>query len=810
MPAALLLLFCLFAVNLPFAHAASDVRGLRAVAVDHSTQQSSEVKLYDKSYAVIIGIDQYRFLSPDRQLKFAVHDAKGVEATLKRYYKFDQVVSLYNQEATRARILDVLTEELPAKMGENDALFVFFAGHGNQMKTRTGEIGYLIPHDGQTGKLSSVISMDDLRDTVSKAIPAKHVFYVIDACYGGLLTATRSSDKTPRRDLAYLKEIAREPVRQVLTAGDKGEEVLDGGPNGHSVFTGRLIEVLERAGDFITANEIHTILREKVYGDARARNFTQTPAFGTLSGSGDFVFVPSQEQKAADNRSDILQLEAELKALDAAEAQAKTAASRAERQRLQADVELARKAAAGKLKAEQLKQQQLAEEESRRVAEATERQRLLAAKGEDEKHLAELKSAAEARRRNAAATQSVADFPTLHSALAEIRRLNGQIDQIVAGYQKDLTATRQGIEQRHSQQLAALNAEAKDEFESQTAFDSRIVQRRSELQSQREAELSHLNAEQLADAETAALKIRIKALAEREYVLGADDLRVELGPYDADRQVFPVSLRPRPAGKGAPQPSKLAFNGTLPLLPAEARQFKQQWTAGLVRAEVTATPEGGARTVQLVNEADGSRRLQYGDEFITEQERERQFRQVMVPIMVPIPGKDYEMAKTHVTQGQWQAVMGGNPSHFKNCGENCPVEEVSWDDVQQYLSKLNQMSGKQYRLPTEAEWKYACDGGQEHEYCGSDNIDAVAWFDGNAGHETHPVSQKQANGYGLYDMSGNVWQWMQDCNGGNCDGRGLRGGSWNYIARNTRAADRNNDAPDNRSSNIGFRLARTH
>ncbi|MDP2786794.1 MAG: SUMF1/EgtB/PvdO family nonheme iron enzyme [Pseudomonadota bacterium] len=849
MPTAFLIL--LLAVNLTFfsvnaASAAGDARGLKAVAIDKTTQQPSEVKLYDKSYAVIIGIDQYKHLPPDRQLKFAVRDAKGIEATLKRHYKFDQVVSLFNQDATRARILDVLTDELPAKMGENDALFVFFAGHGDQIKSRGGDIGYLIPHDGQVGRLSSVISMADLRDTVSKAIPAKHVFYVIDACYGGLLTATRAIDKTPRRDLAYLREIAREPVRQVLTAGGKGEEVLDGGPNGHSVFTGRLIEVLESAGDFITANEIQAILRERVYGDARARNYTQTPAYGALSGSGDFVFVPSLEQKVSDNRNEIAQLEAELKAIDAAEAQAKTAASRAERERQQHEVESARKAAAGKLKAEQLKQQQLAAEQTQRTAEAVERQRLLAAKGEDEKKLAELKTAAEARRKNVA-TQTSGDFRTFDSAVAEIRRLNQQISQIEAGYQKDLTVTRQRIEQRHARQLAALDAESKDEFESQLAFEVRIGQQRSELQRQREEELSRLNVAQLSAAETDPLKTRIQALAEREYMLGADHILVELGSYDADKQVFPVALRPRPAGKGAaPTPLKLALNGTLPLSPADARQFKQHWTAGLVRAEVSATPAGDTKMVQLVNEADGSRRQPFGGAFMTGEEWERQEKQERAsrPAMLAIPAGSFDMgyagdsderpihrvtlpafelAQTEVTQAQWQAVMGGNPSRFSGC-ESCPVENVSWDDVQVYLGKLNALTGKYYRLPSEAEWEYACRAGGRHTYCGSNQLGDVAWVGDNSGSKTHPVGQKQANAFGLHDLSGNVWEWVADCyhdsysgapsdgsvwQDGGCSRRVERGGSWLFSAGYAHAADRDRNVLSNRVSFLGFRPART-
>jgi hypothetical protein len=584
---------------------ASETRGLKAVALDKATQQQSEVKLYDKSYAVIIGIDQYKNLPPDRQLQFAVRDAKGVEATLKKHYKFDQIVSLFNQDATRARILDLLTEELPAKMGDNDALFVFFAGHGDQIKSRTGDIGYLIPHDGQTGKLSSVISMADLRDTVSKAIPAKHVFYVVDACYGGLLTATRSVDKTPRRDLDYLREIAREPVRQVLTAGGKGEEVLDGGPNGHSVFTGRLIEALERAGDFITANEIQAILREKVYGDARARNYTQTPAYGTLSGSGDFVFVPSLEQKTADNRGEIARLEAELKALDAAETQAKTAASRAQ-------AELVRKAAEGKLKAEQLKQQQLAAEQVQRETEAAERQRLIAAKGEDERKLAELKAAAEARRKQVAATQTRDEFLTLDAAVAEIRRLNQQITQVEDRYKSEIGPAHERVKARYAQQLAGLDTKPRDEFESANAFKSRVEQQRDALERQRETELQGLTLEQLAADEVSPLKAGIQALAERKYVLESTSIKVDLGNYDLERAVFPIALNASHEVEGAAKPKskfsfsglwknasqsvandlagasiKLAVNGKLPLAPDEARQFKQHWTVGLVRAEVT-------------------------------------------------------------------------------------------------------------------------------------------------------------------------------------------------------------------------------
>ena len=181
----------------------------------------------------------------------------------------------------------------------------------------------------------------------------------------------------------------------------------------------------------------------------------------------------------------------------------------------------------------------------------------------------------------------------------------------------------------------------------------------------------------------------------------------------------------------------------------------------------------------------------------------------------------YYIGETEVTQALWQAVMGSNPSDHK--GSNLPVEQVSWYDCQEFITKLNAMTGQKFRLPTEAEWEFAARGGNKskgYKYSGSNNIDNVAWYDGNSGYKTHAVKTKSPNELGIYDMSGNVKEWCSDWEDsyssnaqtnptGPSTGsiRVYRGGKWDHRAGDCRVSKRGYSVPEVIAFDLGFRLA---
>jgi formylglycine-generating enzyme required for sulfatase activity len=213
---------------------------------------------------------------------------------------------------------------------------------------------------------------------------------------------------------------------------------------------------------------------------------------------------------------------------------------------------------------------------------------------------------------------------------------------------------------------------------------------------------------------------------------------------------------------------------------------------------------------------------QMGDTFGDGYENERPVHEVCVD--------DFYIGRFEVTQCQWNMVRGNNPSYYANCGDDYPVEGVSWDDVQQFIRILNKRTGMTYRLSTEAEWEYAArSGGKREKWAGTSSeaeLGEYAWYSGTSDSQPHPVGQKKPNGLGIYDMSGNVWEWVQDVynskayasharNNPVYTGKGVghvfRGGAWYYNARGVRTTFRDRRTPGIviRHHLVGFRLART-
>ena len=205
---------------------------------------------------------------------------------------------------------------------------------------------------------------------------------------------------------------------------------------------------------------------------------------------------------------------------------------------------------------------------------------------------------------------------------------------------------------------------------------------------------------------------------------------------------------------------------------------------------------------------------QMGDAFGGDKPEERPVHKVCVG--------NFHIGKYEVTQGQWQQVMGDNPSVFKKCGPDCPVENVSWNDAQEFIRRLNMGSSMKYRLPTEAEWEYAArSGGKKEKVAGGGKLDEVGWHAGNSGGTTHAVGKKKPNGLGLYDMSGNVFEWCSDWFGERYYAestqqkpqgpeigleRVSRGGSYEDDPESLRTVNRNWQGADFRNGNFGLRL----
>lgn len=246
---------------------------------------------YDKSYALVVGIDKYP--SPDwPDLNYARNDAEAVAAFL-RMQGFE-VSALYDENATKSAIISKLQNDFARRVHSNDRILFFFAGHGYTEELGGKDWGYIVPYHSQRASSAGYISMEEIRTLAEKMGTAKHQLYIMDSCYGGLL-GTRGvgvDENIPN----YLEEVTKRPARQIITAGGKDQSVLDKGAGEHSVFTGNLLEALEKGFADLNADGFITFAELSAYLLPRASNAYQTPAAASLPGHGlgEFVFTSPQ------------------------------------------------------------------------------------------------------------------------------------------------------------------------------------------------------------------------------------------------------------------------------------------------------------------------------------------------------------------------------------------------------------------------------------------------------------------------------------------------------------------------------------
>jgi len=504
-------------------------------------------QIYDQMTAVIIGIDRYQNLVKEDQLNYAVHDARGVAALLKDKYSF-KTITLYNENATRAKIMKILQGDL-TETGANDAVLIYFAGHGITRKTPQGMLGYLLPSDGsiKRNEMHKNISMQQIKFDICPLIQAKHVLIIADACFGGLLLSTRSTHSIPSYDFSYLKEITSERVRQIITAGGMDERVLDEGRGGHSVFTGRLIEKLEQIDRYITARQLGEDLKQKVYSDALDRGHTQRPHVGEIYGVGDFVFMPDITKKYQAMNEEVNRLQSEVDRLEELKISARQIKSKAQLREIERE-QLLKQAI---LKQAQLKQQAAEKEAMLRAQALAEEQRQLSEAEQlhqQQSHqLTMLKQKADQLRKEVG---SPATALGIDNAIQEIKVINKALHKLETEFSAESQRQIQPVNQFYELKIRKVNDkrnQPKSMYETENDFIKRLDQFDSQLSEiKREMNLKISDIRQKIDNE---LRLQKKPfLKQREEItkqifpIGIGNVSFKFEFYDAEKQHFWVSF----------------------------------------------------------------------------------------------------------------------------------------------------------------------------------------------------------------------------------------------------------------------------
>ncbi|GAB4420464.1 MAG: hypothetical protein OHK0039_34060 [Bacteroidia bacterium] len=711
-------------------------------------------------------------------------------------------------------------------MRPDDNLLIYFSGHGHYDPVI--EEAYWVPVDAEYDAIDDYISYSFLTKII-KAIPARHCVLIVDSCYSGAVLVRDRDRQTERFE--------RDPSRWLLASG-RNEVVPDGVAGGHSPFADKLLDILDRYA--------HEGLRMGTLVDklttAVSYNSTQTPIGRQLYGVGDqggeFIFHPRKNEAAdwadACARDDIAAYEAFVQAYpDSSHREAAHWAIARQRDSLAAYRHYLDTYPAGVYAREA-------------IARMGER--------EDDQAYAQA-----LRRGEAALRQYLLDYHPQGRHLAEAREAIRRIGERQAAEEAERQAEetrRREAERKTTRQSTQPASPAKQHAVPQpkpkppqlswripAGIAGGVLLLLLVWQMIPGGKPSISDKPQAAAIDTVP---KDSPIAEKPQPPVPDDTLTLLGGYHQDIARYEEAgktgyvrrdgtrITPARYDKGEDFRNDAAIvhldgkRGYIDLSGKEfisprydiANDFDANGLAQVKQGGRSFTiDKTGVEQKPVVNLPEIEMVLVRGGTFTMGSEDgdsdEKPLHQVRVG--------DFYMGKYEVTQAQWRVVMGTNPSYFKNC-DQCPVESVSWEDVQEFIRKLNALTGRTYRLPTEAEWEYAAGGGSgtRTKWAGTSaegSLGSYAWYGANSGSKTHPVGQKQPNSLGLYDMTGNVWEWCQDWYGSYSAGaqtdpkgpssgssRVFRGGGWYGNAQDCRTAGRDRGAPYYRFSCVGFCL----
>jgi formylglycine-generating enzyme required for sulfatase activity len=679
---------------------------------------------------------------------------------------------------------------------ENRLLF-YFAGHGHTVKNYGEEMGYIIPtsspnpnHD-LDGFLDSAMDMRQI-EVYAQRIRSKHALFLFDSCFSGSLFAL---SRAVPENISYK---TTKPVRQFITSGSAEEQVPD-----TSIFRQQFVAALGGEGDtdgdrYITAIELGEFLQKTVVNYSRN---AQHPQYGKIRNpnldKGDFVFAlpkavtepqPSSTSEAPASATPQAASVSEIRADEEMWKEVKDSNNPEDFEDFLAAFPESKLAPVVRIKLKRLKRKQ-AKAEQQQIAEAKRK-----AEEEQKQQLAEEAKQEEERKRQEAEQRRIAEAK--RKAEAERKR------------QEELAALKQ--KQESSSSETAIDSSTglmwqKEPFEFELnwlgaveycnnlelgGFDNWKLPTLDDYPSSKSEILSGVNKIHYGRNEQFWTLSEVDSLAwTADFSSFTEDL------FELKEQSWEYRVRCIRNEKAEAERKRQEELAAL----QQKQESAGEWTEPSTGMKFRRIPGGSFRM--------GSPTTEEG-RYSNEQ-----------PHTVRVG--EFWLGETEVTQAQWQAVMGSNPSYFKSSDR--PVEQVSWKDVQEFIRKLNNRTGKRFRLPTEAEWEYAARAGtQTTRYWG----DGIGRNNANCngcgsrwdGDETAPVRSFTPNTFGLHDMLGNVWEWTCSQYKKSYDGSeqkcavsdstySLRGGSWNYIPRWVRAAYRFNYFPDNRFISIGFRLA---